>query len=87
MLRSEPPNLNQNNISCSEMHLKTPSAVDGPEQDCSISIANALEMLQSYTKPSTCLLLYYCDVRKRKYHCITDNHPKQIVFHHKVTPL
>ena len=28
--------------------------IDGLVQDCSISIANALELLQSCTKPSTC---------------------------------
>ena len=26
--------------------------IDGLEQDCTISIANALEILQSWTKPS-----------------------------------
>ena len=30
--------------------------IDGLVQDCNISIANALEILQSCTKPSKCLL-------------------------------
>ena len=31
-----------------------PYIIDGLVQDCSNSIANALELLQSCTKPSTC---------------------------------
>ena len=31
--------------------------IDGLAQDCSNSIANALELLQSWTKPSTCSLI------------------------------
>ena len=31
--------------------------IDGLVQDCSISIANALEILQSCTKPSICIMM------------------------------
>ena len=34
--------------------------IDRLEQDCSISIANALEMLQSCTNPSICHPFIYC---------------------------
>ena len=33
--------------------------IDGLAQDCSNSIANALELLQSCAKPSICLALIY----------------------------
>ena len=36
------------------MHIETKNYTDGLVQDCSISIANALEVLQPYTKPSIC---------------------------------
>ena len=34
--------------------------IDGLVQDCGNSIANALELLQSCTKPSICLLAKHC---------------------------
>ena len=37
---------------------KPVSHIDDLLQDCSNSIANALELLQSYTKPSICLFLF-----------------------------
>ena len=33
--------------------------LDGLGQDCSLSIANALEILQSCTKPSICVVAVY----------------------------
>ena len=37
--------------------------IDGLVQDCSISIANALEIQQSYTKPSTYAELSWIQAR------------------------
>ena len=36
------------------IHREKQAYIDGLEQDCSNSIANALELLQSCTKPSIC---------------------------------
>ena len=36
--------------------------IDGLAQDCSISIANALEILQSCTKPSIYVLLSFSEL-------------------------
>ena len=41
-----------NQLRHAEMGIRYDSYIDGLVQDCSISIANALEILQSYTKPS-----------------------------------
>ena len=40
--------------SCSASKMTEMKDVDGLEQNCSISIANAMEILQSYTKPLMC---------------------------------
>ena len=40
--------------------------IDGPVQHCSISIANALEILQSFTKPSL-LSLYWESLELEKW--------------------
>ena len=41
--------------------------IDGSVQGCSDSIANALELLQSCTEPSICLLLNYSPVQASKF--------------------
>ena len=38
------------------LQFEKPLQIDGSEKDCSISIANALEILQSYTEPSICTI-------------------------------
>ena len=40
------------------LSIKSAQHIDGLVQDCSISIANALEILQSYTEPTISLLLW-----------------------------
>ena len=48
-------------LSCDDTH-----QIDGLVRDCSISSAIAMEMLQSYTKPSK----YECDILQANKHCV-----------------
>ena len=58
-------------------HINSRDNIDGLAQDCSNSIANALELLQSCTKPS----IFYLITVSHRCHCISNHQKIYCLFH------
>ena len=62
--------LSLSSYEANNMHSTGPFYIDDWVQDCSNSIANTLELLQSYTKPSIWFFLYLWYILCYSYICM-----------------